>query len=330
MSKNLKLYLIIPCYNEEDVLPLTSELFLEKIISLISKGLISDESRILFVNDGSSDSTWDIIKELSLQDKHYIGISQSRNRGHQNALMAGLMEARNLADITISVDCDGQDDIDAIDEMINAYQGGFDVVYGVRQCRDTDTFFKRFTAEVFYKLLNFLCEGGVVFNHADYRLLSSKVLYALSEFTEVNLFLRGLIPLVGFKNTCVYYSRRERVAGKTHYPLKKMVDLAIEGITSLSTKPLRMIKLLGLLVSTCSLVGIVWAFISYLVGSTVASWTSLVCVVCFLSGVQLISLGIIAEYVGKAYLETKRRPRYIISERTYPQKISNELNENQK
>ena len=309
------LYIVIPCYNEQEVLPITAPMFLNKITTLHAAGKISDQSRVLFVNDGSKDNTWKIISELAKKDEHYAGISQSRNRGHQNAVLAGLMEAKDRCDITISIDCDGQDDINAMDEMIDAYMEGCDVVYGVRSSRETDTFFKRFTAQGFYK---FLASMGaeVVYNHADYRLLSSRVLKEFANFKEVNLFLRGLIPLVGFKSTSVAYSRAERIAGESHYPLKKMIGLAVDGITSLSVKPLRLITSFGIIVALISFIGCLWALITALCGKTVQGWASMTCIVCFVSGVQLISLGIIGEYIGKIYLETKSRPRYIISERT--------------
>ena len=234
------LYIIIPCYNEQEVLPITAPQFLQKIRDLAGAGKISPDSRVLFVNDGSKDRTWAIINELAAADPHYIGICQSRNRGHQNAVLAGLMEAKDRCDITISIDCDGQDDINAMDGMVDAYRDGCDVVYGVRSKRDTDTFFKRFTAEAFYKLLNAM-GAEVVFNHADYRLMSARVLQEFAKFEEVNLFLRGMVPLVGFKSTTVLYERRERLAGKSHYPLSKMLSLAFDGITSLSTRPIRFI-----------------------------------------------------------------------------------------
>lgn len=310
------LYIVIPCYNEQEVLPITAPMFLEKIKALAAAGKISDDSRVLFVNDGSKDKTWEIIEELSRQDEHYIGISQSRNRGHQNAVLAGLMEAKDRCDITISIDCDGQDDINAMDAMVDAYIDGCDVVYGVRSSRETDTFFKRFTAQSFYKFLSAM-GAEVVYNHADYRLISSRALNALAEFKEVNLFLRGMVPLVGFKSTTVTYSRAERIAGESHYPLKKMIALAVDGITSLSVKPLRLITGFGVFVALISFVGVIWALVSALCGSTVAGWASMTCIVCFVSGVQLICLGIIGEYVGKIYMETKQRPRYIISKRTW-------------
>ena len=310
------LYIVIPCYNEEEVLPITCKMFLEKIESLIKKGKISDDSRVMFVNDGSNDKTWEIIKKLASENKYYKGVSLSRNRGHQNALLGGLMEAKDMCDITISIDCDGQDDINAMDEMVEAYLNGNDVVYGVRSSRETDTFFKRFTAESFYKLLNSMgCD--VVFNHADYRLLSSRFLKEFAEFKEVNLFLRGMVPLVGFSSTAVYYERHERIAGESHYPLKKMLALAFDGITSLSVKPIRTITSLGIFIMVISFIGIIWSIVTHFCGTTVPGWTSTTCIVCFLSGVQMLSIGVIGEYIGKIYLETKARPRFIIGERTW-------------
>ena len=317
--KNPILYIIIPCYNEESVLPITSTMFLDKINELVNLGKISDDSRIMFVNDGSKDKTWEIICDLANKDKHYIGISQSRNRGHQNAVLAGLMEAKDQCDITISIDCDGQDDINAMNKMVDEYLDGCEVVYGVRSKRDTDTFFKRFTAEGFYHLMNWM-GAEVVFNHADYRLISSRVLQEFANFKEVNIFLRGMIPLVGFKSTSVYYERHERIAGESHYPLKKMLALAFDGITSLSVKPIRMITGLGLVVTIISFLLIIWAVVGKIQGSTVSGWSSMISIVCFLGGVQLLSLGVIGEYIGKIYMETKARPRYIISERTYDNK----------
>ena len=310
------LFIVIPCYNEEEVLPITAPMFLKKLLSLVHEGKIADASRIMFVNDGSRDRTWEIISELSRSDEHYIGISQSRNRGHQNAVLAGLMEARGKCDITISVDCDGQDDINAMGKMVDAYADGCDVVYGVRSSRETDTFFKRSTAQGFYKFLS-LMGAEVVYNHADYRLISARALDALSEFHEVNLFLRGMVPLVGFKSTSVEYSRSERIAGESKYPLKKMIALAVDGITSLSVKPLRMIMSFGLTVALISFIGVIWAIVAAICGDTVAGWASTTCIVCFVGGVQLICMGIIGEYVGKIYMETKARPRYIISAKTW-------------
>lgn len=259
-----KLYIVIPCYNEEKVLPLTAPMFLEKLNKMISGGLISENSKILFVDDGSKDKTWEIISNLSKENEAFSGIKLSRNRGHQNALLAGLMEAKEKCDITISIDCDGQDDINAMDKMVEEYHSGAEVVYGVRSSRKTDTFFKRFTAETFYKFLRAM-GAEVVYNHADYRLVSSKVLKEFANFKEVNLFLRGMIPLVGFKSTSVYYERNERLAGKSHYPFKKMIALALDGITSLSTKPLHMIMTLGILVSVLSFIGAIWAVVMQLI-----------------------------------------------------------------
>ena len=258
--KDTVLYIVIPCYNEEAVLPVTAPMFLNKINELAAAGHISPASRVLFVNDGSKDKTWEIIKALSREDPHYLGISQSRNRGHQNAVLAGLMEAMDHCDITISIDCDGQDDINAMDQMVAAYDDGCEIVYGVRSSRETDTFFKRFTAESFYRVMNWM-GAEVVFNHADYRLISNRALRELSKFKEVNIFLRGMVPLVGFKSTSVYYARAERLAGKSHYPLKKMLLLAFDGITSLSVKPIRLITGFGVLVAGLSFIGIIWAVV---------------------------------------------------------------------
>jgi glycosyltransferase involved in cell wall biosynthesis len=310
------LWIIIPCYNEEKVLPITAPQFLDKLTGLIDSEKIGEDSRVLFVNDGSKDRTWEIISELAQADRHFIGISQSRNRGHQNAVLAGLMEAKDRCDITISIDCDGQDDINAMDEMVAAYADGCEVVYGVRSRRDTDTAFKRFTAESFYRLMNWM-GAEVVFNHADYRLVSSRVLQEFQNFKEVNIFLRGMIPLVGFKSTSVYYERHERLAGESHYPLKKMLALAFDGITSLSIKPIRIITGFGIAVALLSFIGILWAVIGSIAGSTVPGWASSICITCFMGGIQLICLGVIGEYIGKIYMETKARPRYIISEKTY-------------
>lgn len=308
------LWIVIPCYNEEDVLPVAGDMFLKKIISLEDNKLISEESKILFVNDGSSDTTWDLIKDLSGKDRHFKGISLSRNFGHQRALLAGLMEAMNRSDITISIDCDGQDDVDAMDEMIRRFAEGYDIVYGVRKKRDTDSFFKRFTAESFYRFMHGM-GTEVVFNHADYRLISKRALEAFSDFKEVNLFLRGLIPLVGFKSATVFYDRKERMAGVSHYPLKKMCGLAFDGITSLSVKPIRYVTIFGFLIAFISFIGVMWAVIQALRGETVSGWASMTSIICFVSGCQMFSLGLIGEYVGKIYMESKKRPRYIISER---------------
>ena len=313
------LYIVIPCYNEEEVLPITCQMFLDKIKDLTRKQLIDNKSRIMFVNDGSKDKTWDIIQELSLKDEHYIGICQSRNRGHQNAVLAGLMEAKEQCDITISIDCDGQDDINAMDEMIKEYLNGAEIVYGVRSKRDTDTFFKRFTAQGFYKFLNWM-GAEVIYNHADYRLVSSKVLQEFSSFKEVNLFLRGMFPLVGFKSTSVYYERNERIAGESHYPLKKMLALAFDGITSLSVKPIRMIIALGIMIVILSIIGALSLLVTYFTQGKMIQWIYITTIIFFVGGIELVSVGIIGEYIGKIYMEVKARPRYIISERTYQNK----------
>lgn len=315
MGTKAVLYIVIPCYNEEKVLPITSGIFLEKMQKLIQDEKIDEKSRIMFVNDGSEDRTWEIILELAKKDEHFIGISQSRNRGHQNAVLAGLMEAKDCCDITISIDCDGQDDINAMDQMIEEYYDGCEIVYGVRSNRETDTIFKRCTAQGFYKFLNAM-GAEVVYNHADYRLVSSRVLQEFANYKEVNLFLRGMFPLVGFKSTSVYYERHERIAGESHYPLRKMLALAFDGITSLSVKPIRMITELGIIIAMLSFAGVIWSIVMALLGRTVAGWASMVCIVAFIGGVQLICTGVIGEYIGKIYMEVKHRPRYIISERT--------------
>ena len=322
-----RLYIVVPCYNEEKVLPITSKMFLEELNLLIGKGKISSDSRVLFVNDGSRDATWEMIRTLAKEEEHFIGICQSRNRGHQNAVLAGLMEAKDVADITISIDCDGQDDIGAMEAMVDAYHDGCEIVYGVRSNRDTDTFFKRFTAQSFYKVLNKM-GAEVVYNHADYRLVSSRVLQEFANFKEVNLYLRGMFPLVGFKSTSVYYERHERLAGESHYPLSKMLSLAFDGITSLSVKPISVITGLGLFVSVLSFIGVIWAIVSQVMGRTVPGWSSTVCIVCFMGGIQLISLGVLGEYIGKIYMEVKARPRYIISERTWEENKRSSCDEN--
>lgn len=309
------LYIVIPCFNESEVLPATAPMFLGALEDMVNDNLISKNSKILFVDDGSSDNTWQIIKDLSEKDGRFCGIKQSKNRGHQSSLLAGLMYAKDLCDITVSADCDGQDDISVMPQMVKKFLSGSDIVYGVRKNRDSDSGFKRVSARMFYKFMG-LMGAKVVYDHADYRLISSKVLEELKEFKEVNLFLRGMIPLVGFNSTCVYYDRKKRIAGESHYPLKKMLALALDGVTSLSTKPLKLIISLGIIVSLFSFIGVIYAFISYITGSAVTGWASIVCIVCFMGGIQLISLGIIGEYVGKTYLEVKHRPRYIISEKT--------------
>lgn len=309
------LYIVIPCYNEEAVLPETNPMFLGKLQQLMTENLISNQSRIMYVNDGSKDKTWELIEEYARQSQYVMGLAQSRNRGHQSTVLAGMMEAKDVADIVITIDCDGQDDINCMDEMIEAYKNGAEVVYGVRKKRTTDTFFKRFTAEGFYHLMEKL-GVEIVFNHADYRLMSKKALDAMAEFTEVNLFLRGLVPLVGFNYAIVEYERFERIAGESHYPLSKMLGLAFDGITSLSIKPIRFITSLGVMTSVISFLFIIWTIFRHFTGTTVSGWASTVTVVAFIGGIQLISIGIIGEYIGKIYLETKRRPSYIIDKRT--------------
>lgn len=308
------LYLVIPCYNEEQVLPLTSGKFKAKLEELIEAGKISEDSRVMFVNDGSKDTTWDILSSLCEEDKKYCAISLAHNRGHQNALIAGLMEAKKFADITISMDCDGQDDINAITQMVDEYAKGNEIVFGVRNDRSTDSWFKRTTAQSYYKFLRGM-GVDIIPDHADYRLMSSRVLSALEGYGEVNLFLRGIIPQLGFKQSVVYYSRAEREAGTTHYPLSKMMSLAIDGVTSFSIRPLRLITVLGIIVALLSFVGIIYVLVSVISGYYVDGWASTTCILCFVSGIQMISLGVIGEYIGRIYLETKKRPRYFVAER---------------
>lgn len=310
------LYIVIPCYNEEQVLPHTNPMFVEKIEQLVKKEEIHPHSKIMYVNDGSKDRTWELIESYAKSISSVVGVSQSRNRGHQSSVLAGMYEAIQFADIVITIDVDGQDDINCMDKMIEEYKSGSEIVYGVRDNRDTDSAFKRITAEGFYKVLH-LFGAEVVFNHADYRLVSKRFLKELEKFTEVNLFLRGLMPLVGFKYSYVLYKRHERIAGESHYPLSKMLGLAMDGITSLSIKPIRLITSLGVLTSLFSFLLIIWVIWSKFAGTVVAGWASTYAIVSLLGGVQLISLGVIGEYIGKIYLETKRRPRYIISERTF-------------
>lgn len=310
------LYIVVPCYNEEQVLPITAPIFKNKEQSLIRANLVDGKSRILFVNDGSKDHTWEILSELCSKDPAFCAIKLSRNRGHQNALLAGLMEAKDFADITISIDCDGQDDIDVMDEMVRQYHDGCEIVYGVRNDRTSDTFFKRTTAQGYYKILNVL-GGEVVYNHADYRLVSSRVLNELVKYKEVNLFLRGIFPMIGFKSTCVEYSRHERLSGSSKYPLRKMLTLAFDGITSFSVKPIRIITGLGAVTVLFSLILIIYALVSWTTGQVVPGWSSSFIGTTLIGGIQLVSLGVIGEYVGKIYMETKGRPRYIVEERTW-------------
>ena len=309
----MKLYLVIPCYNEEAVLPETSKRLKEKYTALMDAGKISPDSRIVFVNDGSKDRTWEMICDLHREDPVFRGICLSRNKGHQNALMAGLMTVKDECDAAISMDADLQDDINAIDAMVDKYAEGFEVVYGVRSSRKKDTFFKRTTAEGFYKVMKAM---GVetVYNHADYRLMSRRALGALSEFDEVNLFLRGMVPLVGFKSTQVTYERGERFAGESKYPLKKMIAFAVEGITSMSVKPIRMISSLGFFVFLVSIGVLIYSIVQKFLGNTVPGWAFLAVSVWALGGIQLLSIGVIGEYIGKIYLETKHRPKFIVAE----------------
>jgi len=312
MNENNTLYIVVPCYKEQEVLPETSKRLKAKILELRKQGKISDRSRVMFVNDGSSDDTWPIISRLHEQEPDiFSGVNLSRNRGHQNALLAGLMTAVNYADMIISMDADLQDDINAVDGMVDAYHEGFEVVYGVRSKRETDTFFKRFTAEGFYKVM--LALGvNIVYNHADYRLMSRRAVEGLAQFSEVNLFLRGIVPQIGYKWTTVTYERAERFAGESKYPLKKMLAFAADGITSFSVKPIRLVLTAGVVIFVVSLVMLLYALIAKIMGSTTAGWTSLMGSIWLIGGIQLLSLGVIGEYIGKIYNETKRRPRFII------------------
>jgi glycosyltransferase involved in cell wall biosynthesis len=309
-------WIVIPCFNEQEVLPLTAPLFLGKIRELADAGKISENSKVLFVNDGSTDKTWDIIRSVASTDCHALGLCLSRNRGHQNALLAGLMEARENCDFTISIDCDGQDDINAMNKMVDAYLEGCEVVYGVRSDRTSDTRFKRITAQRYYRLLRRL-GGDIVYNHADYRLLSARALQALGDYREVNLFLRGMVPLVGFQSTQVSYVRSERIAGKSHYGLKSMIRLAFNGISSLSAKPLDWILGTGGVFLALSLIAAVWLLIRLIAGLANPTWAIVVWAVLLLGGLQLAGTGIVGEYVGRTYLETKQRPRYIVADRTW-------------
>ena len=307
------LYLVIPCYNEEEVLPETSKRLKEKITSLVEAGKIDRASRIVFVNDGSRDKTWEIIRSLHEQDPVFSGINLSRNRGHQNALLAGLMTVKDHADMVISMDADLQDDIDAVDAMVDKYLEGKDIVYGVRSSRTKDTFFKKATAEGFYKLMNAM-GANTVFNHADYRLMSKRALEGLAEFGEVNLFLRGVVPMIGYPWDVVYYERGERFAGESKYPLGKMLAFAVEGITSLSIKPIRMITGLGFFIFFVSIIMLIYSFIRHFMGETIVGWTTLMVSVWAIGGLILLSLGVVGEYIGKIYLETKARPRFIVEQ----------------
>lgn len=307
------LYVVIPCFNEEEVLIETSSRLKSKMENLIKRKMINRESKIVFVNDGSKDKTWQIIEELHKSNKIFCGINLSRNRGHQNALLAGLMTVKSHADMVISMDADLQDDIEAMDEMVEKYLNGIDIVYGVRSSRKKDTFFKKVTAEGFYKIMKFL-GADTVFNHADYRLMSRRAIEGLAQFKEVNLFLRGVIPLIGYPSDFVYYERGERFAGESKYPLGKMISFATEGITSLSTKPIKLITTLGFLIFTVSIVMLIYSFIRYFMGATIIGWTTLMVSVWAIGGLILLSLGVVGEYIGKIYLETKGRPRFIVEQ----------------
>ena len=311
MKAEKTLYVVVPCYKEEEVLPETSKRLKAKLMALIAQGKISPSSRILFVNDGSKDRTWPIIEELHARDRIFSGVNLSRNRGHQNALLAGLMTAVQHADMMVSMDADLQDDVDAMDRMIDAYHEGYDVVYGVRSSRKTDSFFKRFTAESFYKLMKAM-GVDIVFNHADYRLMSRRAVEGLADFKEVNLFLRGIVPQIGYSWTTVEYERAKRFAGESKYPLKKMLSVAFDGITSFSVKPLRLILFLGAVIFALSLVMLLWTLVRWIAGATVSGWASLMCSIWMIGGIQLLALGVIGEYMGKVYSETKARPRFII------------------
>lgn len=313
MKKNVKLFVVIPCYNEEEVLHETTKRLKEKLNKLIKDEVISKDSMVMYVNDGSKDKTWEIIKEISESEEHFTGITLSRNRGHQNALVAGLLTAREYADVVISMDADLQDDINAIDGMLASYNEGCDIVYGVRSSRKKDSFFKKFTAEGFYKFMS-LMGVDIVFNHADYRLTSKRVLDNFANFKEVNLFLRGMFPLIGYKSDKVYYERAERFAGESKYPLKKMLNFAWDGITSFSVKPLRFICILGFIILFVSVLIMIYSLVQKIIGNTVDGWTFLNISIWFIGGLQMLSLGVVGEYVGKMYNETKARPRYIVSE----------------
>lgn len=308
-----KLYLVIPCYNEEEVLPETSKQLRAKMETLMAAGKISKESRIVFVNDGSKDRTWEIIESLHKENPLFQGIKLSRNKGHQNALLAGLMTVKEHCDMAISMDADLQDDIDAIDGMLEKYAEGCDIVYGVRNARDTDTAFKSKTAEGYYKVMRLL-GADIVYNHADYRLMSKRALDGLEQFKEVNLFLRGVVPMIGYKSDKVYYARKERFAGESKYPLKKMLAFAWEGLTSLSVKPIRMIMTLGSVIFLVSIAMLIYSVVRHAMGATMVGWTSTVVSIWAIGGLQLLAIGIIGEYIGKVYLETKQRPKFIVEE----------------
>ena len=305
------LYVVVPCYNEEEVLYVTTEKLTEKLEKMIKDNLINKNSKIMYVNDGSKDNTWKIISELNKKNKFVTGVNLSRNRGHQNALLAGLMTAKNYADMVISMDADLQDDINVMDQMVNNYNEGSDIVYGVRSSRKKDTWFKKTTAQGFYKFMKLL-GVDIVYNHADYRLMSKRALNELENYKEVNLFLRGIIPLIGFKSTIVEYERNERFAGESKYPLKKMLNFALEGILSFSVRPIRIITSVGFFISFLSFIFLIYVIIGHFVIGNVEGWTTLVALICLFGGFQILCIGVIGEYIGKIYNETKQRPRYII------------------
>ena len=310
---NNTLYIVVPCYNEQEVLPETSKRLKAKLEQLITAGKISEKSRVLFVNDGSKDRTWEIISALHQQSPLFCGVDLTRNRGHQNALLAGLMTAKNKADAVISMDADLQDDVEAVDQMVDKFLEGVDIVYGVRSSRKKDSFFKRTTAEGFYRVMNFM-GAETVFNHADYRLMSRRALEGLAQFREVNLFLRGIVPMIGYRTGTVEYERGERFAGESKYPLKKMLSFAMEGITSLSVKPIRYITGLGFLIFAVSILMLIYSIVRWATGATIIGWASVICSVWAIGGLILLSLGVIGEYIGKIYLETKGRPRFLLRE----------------
>jgi len=312
-NKNNCLYVVIPCYNEEEVLHVTTEKLTEKLNKMIKDELINNNSKIMYVNDGSKDKTWDIIEDLNKKNKFITGVNLSRNRGHQNALLAGLMTAKKYADIVISMDADLQDDINVMDKMVEEYNNGSDIVYGVRSARKTDTWFKKTTAEGFYKFMAML-GVEIIYNHADYRLMTKRTLEELENFKEVNLFLRGIIPLIGFKTSKVEYERNERFAGESKYPLKKMLNFAMDGILSFSIKPIRLITTAGFIVSFLSFIFLIYVIVGHFISKNVTGWTTIVALICLFGSFQILCIGIIGEYIGKIYNETKQRPRYIIKE----------------
>ena len=305
------LYLVVPCYNEEEVLFETTKRLTEKLNSMIERNLVEAKSRILYVDDGSRDKTWEIIEKLNAENPFVEGVKLAHNRGHQNALLSGLMTAKEKCDAAISLDADLQDDTDVIDKFVEEFNKGSDIVYGVRDNRESDTFFKKFTAEGFYKVMKLL-GVDVVFNHADYRLMSKRALIALSEYNEVNLFLRGIVPLIGFKTSKVFYERHERFAGESKYPLKKMLAFATDGITSFSVKPLKLISNLGIIISFLSVIALIYALVSFIIGVAVPGWTAIIASIWLLGGIQLFCLGVVGTYIGKIYSEVKARPRYLI------------------